>query len=87
VLYTRRRLELDSPGLSPLDLEKLTGRAREHLEFTIWFLVQKKFITRSDGSMLTITVDGVEYLESNQAANAQRRLGPGQAPTTARVAS
>jgi curved DNA-binding protein CbpA len=87
VLYTRRRLELDSPGLSPLDLEKLTGRAREHLEFTIWFLVQKKFITRSDGSMLTITVDGVEYLESNQAANAQRRLGPGPAPTAARVAS
>ena len=87
VLYTRRRLELDSPGLSPLDLEKLTGRAREHLEFTIWFLVQKKFITRSDGSMLTITVDGVEYLESNQAANAQRRLGPGQAPTATRAAS
>jgi curved DNA-binding protein CbpA len=88
VLYTRRRLELDSPGLSPLDLEKLIGRAREHLEFTIWFLVQKKFITRSDGSMLTITVDGVEYLESNQAANAQRRLGPGPAPTAqTRVAS
>ena len=87
VLYTRRRLELDSPGLSPLDLEKLIGRAREHLEFTIWFLVQKKFITRSDGSMLTITVDGVEYLESNHAANAQRRLGPGQAPTATRAAS
>ena len=75
------------PGLSPLDLEKLTGRAREHLEFTIWFLVQKKFITRSDGSMLTITVDGVEYLESNQAANAQRRLGPGQVPAATRAAS
>ena len=79
VLYTRRRLELESPGLSPLDLEKLTGRAREHLEFTIWFLVQKKLITRSDGSMLQITVDGVEYLETNYTANAQRRLGPGQA--------
>jgi curved DNA-binding protein CbpA len=79
VLYTRRRLELESPGLSPLDLEKLTGRAREHLEFTIWFLVQKKFITRSDGSMLQITVDGVEYLEDNYTAT-QRRLGPGQAP-------
>ena len=78
VLYTRRRLELESPGLSPLDLEKLTGRAREHLEFTIWYLVQKKFITRSDGSMLQITVDGVEYLESNYTAT-QRRLGPGQA--------
>jgi curved DNA-binding protein CbpA len=77
VLYTRRRLELDNPGLSPLDLEQLTGRAREHLEFTIWFLVQKKYITRSDGSMLTITVEGVEYLENNYTANAQRRLGPG----------
>ncbi len=82
VLYTRRRLELDSPGLSPLDLEKLTGRAREHLEFTIWFLVQKKFVTRSDGSMLQITVDGVEYLENNYAANAQRRLGPGSVQKT-----
>ena len=82
VLYTRRRLELDSPGLSPLDLEKLTGRAREHLEFTIWFLVQKKYVTRSDGSMLTITVEGVEYLENNHAANAQRRLGPGPVQKT-----
>jgi hypothetical protein len=87
VLYTRRRLELDSPGLSPLDLEKLIGRAREHLEFTLWFLIQKKFITRSDGSILQITVDGVEYLESNYAANAQRRLGPGIVEKTTRVAS
>jgi curved DNA-binding protein CbpA len=83
VLYTRRRLELDSAGLSPLDLEKLIGRPREHLEFTIWFLVQKKFVTRSDGSMLQITVEGVEYLEANYAANVQRRLGPGQAPKAA----
>ena len=76
VLYTRRRLELDSPGLSPLDLEALTGRAREHLEFTLWYLVQKKFVTRSDGSLLQITAEGVEYLENNYATNPQRRLGP-----------
>ena len=74
VLYTRRRLELDNPGLSPLDLEKLTGRPREHLEFTLWFLVQKKFVTRSDGSLLQITVEGVEYLENNHATGTQRRL-------------
>jgi hypothetical protein len=88
VLYTRRRLEPDSAGLSPLDLEKLTGRAREHLEFTIWFLVQKKLVTRSDGAMMQITVEGVEYLEQNYTATAQRRLGPGQAVTgPTRVAS
>lgn len=86
VLYTRRRVEPDTPGLSPLDLEKLIGRAREHLEFTIWYLVRKKFITRSDSSMLEITADGVEYLEANYVTNAQRRLGPGLVQKT-RVAS
>lgn len=73
VLYTRRRLEPDSAGLSPLDLEKLIGRAREQLEFTVWYLVQKKFIIRGDSSMLTITADGVEHLESNYENIVQRR--------------
>jgi curved DNA-binding protein CbpA len=73
VLYTRRRIERDNPAISLLDLESLTGRAREHLEFTIWFLVQKKLITRSDGAMLVITAEGVEYLENNFAASARHR--------------
>ena len=83
LLYTRRRIELDSPGVSMLDLEALTGRAREHLEFTIWYLSQKKYLTRSDGSMLVITVDGVEYLEKNLTEAAQRRRlnsGPSSVP-------
>jgi len=74
ILYTRRRLEPDAGGLSPLDLEALIGRAREHLEFTIWFLVQKKYVTRSDSAMLVITADGVEYLEQAHAGITQRRL-------------
>jgi curved DNA-binding protein CbpA len=65
VLYTRRRLEPETPALSPLDLEKLTGRAREHLQFTFWYLVQKKYISRTDNSLLTITAEGAEYLEQN----------------------
>ena len=82
LLYVRRRTELDSAGLSPLDLEALTGRAREHLEFTIWYLTQKKYVTRSDGSMLVITVDGVEYLEKYfREATQHRRLNPGPTPS------
>jgi curved DNA-binding protein CbpA len=73
VLYTRRRLNPESAGLSPLDLEKLIGRPREHLEFTIWFLVQKKFLARADNSLLMITADGVEHLESNYRETLQRR--------------
>jgi curved DNA-binding protein CbpA len=65
MLYTQRRVEPAKPGIFPLDLEKLTGRPREHLEFTTWYLVQKKFVQRSDNSMLVISADGVEHLETN----------------------
>jgi curved DNA-binding protein CbpA len=75
VLYTKRRLEPHEPGIFLIDLEKLTGRPREHLEFTVWFLVQKKLIQRADNSILVITADGVEYLESQeQSAQPARRL-------------
>ncbi|MGE5242922.1 MAG: DnaJ domain-containing protein [Betaproteobacteria bacterium] len=73
VLYTRRRLEPENPGLTPLDLETLIGATREQLEFAVWYLVQKKFVTRSDSSMLVVTADGVEYLEGNYRDNLQRR--------------
>ncbi|PYQ71046.1 MAG: molecular chaperone DnaJ [Acidobacteria bacterium] len=73
VLYTQRRTEPENPALTPLDLESLTGTPREHLEFTIWYLIQKKLISRSDSSMLLITADGVEHLEGNYKENVQRR--------------
>jgi curved DNA-binding protein CbpA len=65
ILYTKRRLESESPGVFPLDLERMTGRPREHLEFTMWFLAQKKFVSRSDNSLIAITADGVEYIEAS----------------------
>jgi len=75
VLYTQRRLDPESQGLSPLDLERLIGRAREQLEFTTWYLVQKKYVTRGDSAVLTITAEGAEYLENNyQNSVRQRRL-------------
>jgi curved DNA-binding protein CbpA len=73
VLYTKRRVEPYSPGMFANDMEQLTGRPREHLEFTIWYLIQKKFVTRSDNSLLVITADGVEYLEGNYRESLQRR--------------
>ena len=72
-LYTRRRLEPRESGFTTLDLEQLIGRPREHLEFTVWFLAQKKLVARDDNSRLVITADGVEYLEKNYDVNLQRR--------------
>jgi curved DNA-binding protein len=73
VLYAKRRTEPYEPSIAQPDLEILTGTPREHLEFTIWFLLQKKLVTRNDSMALTITADGVEYIEQNFRTNLQTR--------------
>jgi curved DNA-binding protein CbpA len=74
ILYARRRAEPGNPSLSPYELSQLTGQPREHLEFTHWYLSQKKFVTRDDQSRLTITADGVDFVEQNHGGNVKRRL-------------
>jgi curved DNA-binding protein CbpA len=75
VLCTQRRTDPNASGLFLVDLEKMIGRAREQLEFTMWYLVQKKLVQRTDNSALTITADGVDYLEQNyQSGSPTRRL-------------
>ena len=39
---TKRRVDPGTPSLYSTELESLLGRTREHLEFTIWYLVQRK---------------------------------------------
>jgi curved DNA-binding protein CbpA len=65
ILYSRRRTEPEKPALSNLDLSRLTGRPREHLEFTLWYLIQRELISRNDQSSLTITAAGVDFVEAN----------------------
>jgi curved DNA-binding protein CbpA len=74
LLYTRRRTEPQKPGISMLDIEAVVGRPREHLEFSIWYLISKRFVQRGDDSALTITAEGVEYLENNIEGVLQSRL-------------
>ena len=72
-LYTKRRMEPDSASISMTDLEKLIGRAREQLEFTVWYLLQKRFVQRDDQWRLTLTVEGAEFLEESYQTKVQRR--------------
>ena len=71
-LYTKRRLDPQNPGIFLLELEKMIGRPREHLEFTIWFLAQKNLINKDDARMY-LTADGAEYLEESYRNNLQRK--------------
>jgi curved DNA-binding protein CbpA len=68
ILYSRRRIETDAPALSNWDLAQLMGRPREHLEFTIWYLSSKRYITRDDQSKIQITAEGVDYIEHHRAS-------------------
>lgn len=72
VLYTKRRLEPHNAGIYLRELERMIGRPREHLEFTIWFLVQKKLISNDDARMY-LTADGVEFLEESYRSNQHRK--------------
>ena len=74
VLYANRRTDPSSPGVFVMDLEILTGKPREHLEFTVWYLVQKRLIQRGDNSRLLITADGVDFLEQSNRTYRQRQL-------------
>ena len=75
-LYTQRRIDPVNPGIYWRDFEKLTGRPREHLEFSLWFLQQKRFVAMDDRSRLTLTVDGAEYLEQSYRTTLQQKRLP-----------
>jgi len=74
VLYGRRRVEPTSPGMFDVDLEEFVDRPREHLQFTLWYLLQKGFVIRGDSSRLFITAEGIDYFEDRCAAQPELRM-------------
>ena len=74
-LYAKRRLGY---GESRDLLQRAgtdAGRPREHIEFTIWYLMQKRFVLLDDESRLVLTVEGAEHLEQTYRNNLhQNRL-------------
>ena len=77
ILYMQRLTEANAPGVFLLDLEQLLGTAREHVEFTLWYLQQKQLVQRTENSRLAITAAGVDYLEAEYRENGHQRRLPG----------
>jgi hypothetical protein len=65
LLYNRRRTDPDHPGISLLDLEQRMGFPREYLNFTMWYLRAKSFVTLADNSDFALTAEGADYVEAN----------------------
>lgn len=63
LLYRKRVTSPREPGVGLQDMEDLLAVPREHLEFTLWYLRENNWITRSDNARYSITVQGVDSLE------------------------
>lgn len=66
LLYGRRLTDPQQPSLGVRDLEEMLGCPREHLEFTLWFLKESKWVTRSDNNRFEITCQGVLVAEAEE---------------------
>jgi len=66
ILYYRRRIYPNSPEVSLADIEQRMGFPRDYLDFTTWYLAKKRYITRADNSDFTLTVEGVDFIETQR---------------------
>ncbi len=66
LLYIRRRTNPDHPEVSLFEVESRMGFPRDYLDFTIWYLQKKEYITRADNSAFTLTVAGVDFVETQR---------------------
>lgn len=84
VLYSRRRTSPRYPEVSLMEVETFMGFPRDYLDFTTWYLVKKGFVHQADNSDFTLTVAGVDYVETQRAHMPilSRLLTSGQIRTT-----
>jgi hypothetical protein len=64
LLYRQRISTHESPGLTILELEQLTGCTREELASALWYLCEKKWANFGDTTEYAITADGFDVVES-----------------------
>jgi curved DNA-binding protein CbpA len=67
ILYYRRRMYPNNPEVSLAEIEHRMGFPRDYLDFTTWYLTKKRYITRGDNSDFTLTVEGVDFIETQRA--------------------
>jgi hypothetical protein len=74
LLYRQRISTFESPGLTLLDLEKLTGCTREELASAMWYLCEKRWAKYGDLTEYSITADGFDVVESKMEERLEFRL-------------
>jgi len=68
VLYRRRRTNPDGPEVTLVEIEARMGFPRDYLDFTLWYLVKKRYVTRTDNAQFTLTAEGVDFVETQRGS-------------------
>jgi curved DNA-binding protein len=71
LLYRRRFAHPDQPSLGLRELESLLNVPKGDLEFSLWYLKECGYLTRSDSARHTITIKGVQFTEALKAGTAK----------------
>jgi curved DNA-binding protein len=67
VLYYRRRTNPTFPEVNLSEIEERMGFPRDYLDFTLWYLLRKGYVSKADNAQYTLTVDGVDFVETQRA--------------------
>ena len=70
ILYERRKSKPLKPGLPMRYVEAMIEADLDQLFFVLWYLKQRGWVSSDDKSNLLITVQGMDYLESNRPSAA-----------------
>ena len=68
LLYIRRRMSPDNPHVSLYEVEMRMGFPRDYLEFTLWYLQKKGYISRADNAAFTLLAEGVDFVETQRSS-------------------
>jgi curved DNA-binding protein CbpA len=66
VLYYRRRTNPTFPEVNLSEIEERMGFPRDYLDFTLWYLQRKGYVSKADNAQFTLTVDGVDFVETQR---------------------
>jgi curved DNA-binding protein CbpA len=66
LLYLRRRSTPETPAVSLYEIETSMGFPREYLQFTLWYLQKKGYISKADNAEYSLLAEGVDFVETQR---------------------
>jgi curved DNA-binding protein CbpA len=88
VLYHRWRSNSNNAEVSLAEIEERMGFPRDYLDFTLWYLQRKGYITKADNAQYTLTAEGVDFVEKERVdfPNLNKMLTSGSEPSPEEIA-